>query len=80
MIEREREREVGWWVPPAYYTVSPEYCISPTGTLTLQDDITRFGGWEERLISSQRERGMEGGRVISPSLTLAESLTRRCQF
>lgn len=61
--EREREREAGRWVPPAYCTVSPEYCISPTGTLTLQDDITRFGGWEERLISSQRK----GGGHISTS-------------
>lgn len=60
--EKGRGRDVGKWVPPAYYTVSPEYCISPTGTLTLQDDITRFGGWEERLISSQSA----GGGVVSP--------------
>lgn len=59
---------MGRWVPPAYYTVSPKYCISPTGTLTLQDDITWLGGWEERLISSQKEGMGDGGSYLHLSL------------
>lgn len=75
---------MGRWVPPAHYTVSPEYCISPTGTLTLQDDITRFGGWEERLISSRRKGGgghistSYFGRVINTSVSVLKLPCSTC--
>lgn len=36
----ERKGAWGWGLPAPCYRASPEYCISPKGMLTLQDDIT----------------------------------------
>lgn len=40
VIGREKAQQL--CLPAARYRVSPEYCISATGTLTLQDDITLY--------------------------------------